>query len=101
MDDKTTAQQLRLADTPTICQTLVSVAFNEPDWKKTQELFLEFLEHEDADIRGVSATCLWHLARIHCHLDKEKVVSALNKHANDPQISGQVSDALDDIKLFL
>jgi len=89
------------ADIRTICQTLVGIAFNEPDWKEAQELFLEFLEHEDANIRGVSATCLGHLARIHRQLDKEKVVSALNKHANEPKISGQVADALDDIALFL
>jgi hypothetical protein len=84
-----------------ICGALVSMAFYDDDWKWSQDQCLHFLYHVDPGIRGVAATCLGHIARIHRHLDKELVENILKKHWNDKMISGRVQDALDDIQIFL
>lgn len=88
-------------DVKSICEALVSVALNDPDWRWAQSKCLEFLRNESPDVRGLAATCLGHIARIHRQLDKEKVLIALREHLDDNIISGQIADALDDIDMFL
>ncbi len=83
-----------------ICDMLVSAAFYESDWRWVQDKCLDFLNFNDPNIRGLAATCLGHVARIHHQLDKEKVISSLRKHLKDHAISGQIEDALDDIEIF-
>lgn len=84
-----------------ICDALVSITFYESDWKWVQNKCLDFLNDENSEIRGLAATCLGHLARIHRKLEKEKVLSALHDQLDDCAISGQIEDALDDINMFL
>lgn len=84
-----------------ICKALVSVAFHENDWRWVQEKCLEFLASDDADISGLAATCLGHIARIHRSLDKERVMTALTQRLGDSRIAGRIEDALDDIMCFL
>lgn len=88
-------------DVKSICEALVSVALNDPDWRWAQNKCLDFLGNENPDVRGLAATCLGHIARIHRKLDKEKVLIALREHLDDNAISGQIADALDDIDMFL
>ncbi|MCW2291946.1 hypothetical protein M2262_001996 [Pseudomonas sp. BIGb0408] len=88
-------------DVKSICEALVSVALNDSDWRWAQNKCLEFLRNEIPDVRGLAATCLGHIARIHRQLDKEKVLIALREHLDDNIISGQIADALDDIDMFL
>jgi hypothetical protein len=52
-------------------------------------------------MRGLAATCLGHVARIHKRLDLDLVLGALVPLKSDPVIGGYVRDALDDIKFFL
>lgn len=87
-------------DPDRICEALVSVAYHEPDWRWAQERCLALLASADAQVSGLAATCLGHLARIHRVLDKNRVVSALQERRKDPRIAGQVEDALDDIEMF-
>lgn len=87
-------------DARQICRALVSVAFHERDWQWAQEQCLRFLAHDEAEISGLAATCLGHIARIHGILDKEQVVTALRQRLGDPRITGQIDDALDDIAMF-
>lgn len=89
-------------DKTRICEALVSIAFHEADWHWAQEVCLRFLldETESLHIRGVAATCLGHLARIHRTLDKERVVAALSRFLQVPALKGQAQDALDDIEIF-
>lgn len=77
---------------------MVSMAFYETDWRLAQDKFLELLEVES--VRGLAATCLGHVARIHEQIDHEKVWPALLRHRHDPLLHGQVDDALDDIDMF-
>ncbi|WP_127166757.1 hypothetical protein [Xanthomonas euvesicatoria] len=88
-------------DPAVICKELVSAAFNDQDWKWVQEKCLIFLNDKNSDIRGVAATCLGHIARIHRKIEKDKVIGALRSRLHDPVISGRVEDALNDIEMFL
>ncbi|WP_123645919.1 hypothetical protein [Lysobacter enzymogenes] len=84
-----------------ICEALLSIAYYDADWRHAQDICIAHLENPNPDIRGLAATCLGHIARIHGHLDKDLVLSALNRKLDDPLIKGQVSDALDDIRTFM
>jgi hypothetical protein len=84
-----------------ICDALLSIAFYDVDWKWGQSQCLYFLNHSNPEIRGLAAVCLGHIARIHHKLDKSVVVTALKGRLSDPEISGRVQDALDDIEMFL
>ena len=83
-----------------ICDVLVRLAFHDPDRNWVQNECLRYLGHSEVNVRGVAATCLGHLARIHGTLDRHKVLPALEALANDPQIGGRIQDAIDDIKKF-
>jgi len=81
--------------------TLVRVAFHEPDYQWAQDCCLRFCNHQDAEVRGVAAICLGHIARIHRKLDMSKVMPILQRLLKEPLIAGQVEDALDDIKQYI
>ncbi|GCE14737.1 hypothetical protein [Tengunoibacter tsumagoiensis] len=86
-----------------ICQTLVHLALHDSDWKKVEGYCLELLEHPDAGVRMVAATCIGHLARIHQQLDLDLVLPALYRHQSDTgkYVAGNVNNALDDIEIFM
>jgi HEAT repeat len=86
-----------------ISQTLVTLALHDADWKKVEKYCLEFLEHPDASVRAVAATCIGHLARIHKTLDLDLVLPALYRHLSDPGkwVAGNADNALSDIEIFM
>jgi hypothetical protein len=86
-----------------ISQTLVALALHDADWKKVEKYCLEFLEHPDAGVRAVAATCIGHLARIHKTLDLDIVLPALYRHLSDPGqwVAGNADNALSDIEIFM
>lgn len=88
---------------PEICETLVMLALYDADWKKVEGFCLEFLEHPDAGIRMVTATCIGHLARIHRQLDLDIVLPALYRHQSDQGqwVAGNVDNALSSIERFM
>jgi len=88
-------------ETEQICQALVSIAFYEQDWQWVQEKCLVLLSSKASAIRGLAATCLGHIARMHGQWDKERVMGALRERMRDPAIAGSIEDALDDIAMFL
>lgn len=88
-------------DVEKICATLVSISLNDSDWQWVQNRCLEFLNHDNFEIRGLAATCLGHIARVHGRLDEDKVVVALRERLSDKEIVGRVVDALEDIEMFL
>lgn len=100
--DRAEIELLLLSTDPTdILDALLSAAYYNPDWRWVQERCLEFLDHKECSIRGLSATCLGHLARIHKQLDLEVVLPRLAKLKDDPEIGASVQDALDDIRFYL
>lgn len=84
-----------------ICETLVSLALHEPDWRWVQNKCLHFLDNEDASIAAISATCLGHLARIHGQLDRAEVLSALRSKLGTEGVSGTAADAIEDILRYI
>ncbi|MFJ3260827.1 hypothetical protein ACIPK7_11290 [Pseudomonas sp. NPDC086581] len=88
-------------DEKIICDAILLMTFNDPDWKWVQNKLLDFLSSPSESIRGVSATCLGHLARIHGVLEKGKVIKKLSALRADKDISGQVESAMEDIEMFL
>ena len=99
----TALKALASGDTLQRCQALVALAFYEADWHWVQELNLALLldEHEALEVRGLAATCLGHVARIHQKLDKNRVIGILNTFLPHPDLGGRVEDALSDIRIFM
>ena len=83
------------------CDALVRLSYHESDWKWVQSQCLRFGKNPHSEIRGVVATCIGHLARIHGVLDIETVHPLLEELLSDPEISGRAQDALDDIEIYL
>ncbi len=99
--DKATAESmLRSKEDQLICEALLSLSFYERDWRFVQNICLKFLDSENTKIVGLAATCLGHIARINHTIDKDVVVTALNKHLSNANISGVIEDALDDISTY-
>ncbi len=87
-------------DATQICNALVSIACCENDWRWAQDKCLAFLVSSAPEISGLAATCLGHIARIHKLIDKDRVVAALRKQLEHPDIAGRIEDALEDIEKF-
>ena len=88
-------------NTEDICNALIWIVFNENDWKWCQDLCLTLLRNNNSEISGLAATCFGHIARIHRELDKNLVVKELKSNLLNPNITGQVQDALDDVEMYL
>ncbi len=102
--DKTRAKKLLASkDRDAICRTLVSVAMFEDDRHWAQAQCLNFARHDDAFIRGVAATGLGHIARIHGAIDEDEVMPVIREllHDSDPATRGKAQDALSDFSTFL
>jgi len=88
-------------DAKIICDALIRVTLHDPDPAWSQTIALRFTAHDDAEVRGLAATCLGHIARIHKRLDLGIVVPILVKLTEDPAVGGRAEDALDDIRTFM
>ncbi|MET0233015.1 MAG: hypothetical protein ABW224_00080 [Kibdelosporangium sp.] len=95
------AAALAANDVVGITDGLLGLTNHDPDWRWVQEQCLALLAHPDKDVRGLAATCLGHLARIHRTIDLDKVVPALRQRSADPAIAGQIEDALEDIEMYV
>lgn len=80
---------------------LLAVAFHDPDATWAQDKALGFLDFADPDVRAAAATSLGHIARIHGRIDSARVIPSLESLRNDPEIGGQVDDALEDIARYV
>jgi hypothetical protein len=101
MDRAAVESTLRGSDSTAICRALVAAALHDPDWAWVQEHCLRLLAAPNSDVRGVAATCLGHLARIHGTLDQDRVEPKLRELRKDPDVGGRAEDALDDIQKFM
>ena len=102
--DKTRAKKLLAnGDRDAICRALVSVAMFEDDREWAQAQCLKFARHDDSFVRGVAATGLAHIARIHGAIDENEVVPVVREllHDSDPETRGKAQDALSDFSTFL
>jgi hypothetical protein len=86
-----------------ICETLVRVAMFETDRHWSQSQCLRFAGHKDAFVRGVAATCLDHLARIHKVINEDAVVPIVRQllQDRDPQTRAIAEDTISDFSIYL
>jgi hypothetical protein len=87
----------------TICRTLVRIAMFEVDRHWAQSQCLRFAVNKDSAIRGVAATCLGHLARIHRAIDEDEVIPVVRKllQDSDPQTRAIAEDTISDFSIYL
>jgi hypothetical protein len=96
------AERLLYSDDPDrIRETLVALAFYEPDWQWVQEECLRLTNHENWSIRAVAATCLGHLARVHRRLDLNRVLPRLEELKAEASTAGYAADAMSDIEMYI
>jgi hypothetical protein len=95
------AKAFASTDVERITDALIGLTYHDPDGRWVQDQCLALLDNPDNDVRGLAATCLGHLARIHRDLDRDRVLSALEQLQADAAIGGRVQDALDDIAIYL
>jgi len=90
-------------DRESICRTLVRVAMFEPDRHWAQGQCLRFAIHQDSFVRGVAATCLGHLARLHKVIDEDEVMPVVRQllHDVDPQTRAIAEDTISDFSIYL
>jgi len=88
-------------DADRIIDALLSVTYYDPDWRWVQGWCLRLAKSPSVWVRRTAVTCLGHLARIHGILDMHIVQPVLDGLAKDPEVSGAVEDAWDDIEQFL
>ena len=88
-------------DPPKIISALLGAAYHINDWRWVQDRCLSFLDNSVADVRNVAVLSLSHIARIHGDLDKEKVLSMLEKFQYDPEMSEEISQTIEEIEWYL
>ena len=84
-----------------MCSALTRLALNDPDPEWLEGIFMAHLSNPDPWVRGVSALCLGHVARLHGTIDTSKVVPALKRLLEDSETEEKARDALDDIETFI
>lgn len=89
-------------DHQAICQALVDVTFTDQDRQWVESLCVRLSRHPEADVRGLVATCLGHLARIHREIDLESARGVLDQlaHDSDASVVARTEEAWDDIRMF-
>lgn len=88
-------------DVAAICNALIRITYHDLDWRWVQEQCTNLAQFPNADVRGLAATCLGHLARIHGNLDLEQALSTFKFLSRDADIAPRVLDAIADIKVFM
>ena len=100
--ERTEAEALfRSGDAAVICDAMVRAVLNDPDPVWAESVCLRFISNSNVEVRGLAATCLGHIARIHGKLDLTKVIPILNRLTKDPEVGGRAEDALDDIRMHM
>jgi hypothetical protein len=101
LDRNAALEAINSGDTTRVSRALISVSLHDPDRIWIEGLLKHFLQHEDPGVRGVAATGVAHVARLHRELDTAGIVPLLEALKNDPTTIGQAQDALDDIEMFI
>lgn len=93
-------RKLQTGEPGEVCYVLVCLALYDPDPSWLEATISLHLTSEDPAVRGVAATCMGHVARIHRQAPSQDTIQLLEALLADPAVSGQAEDALGDIKFF-
>jgi hypothetical protein len=80
---------------------LLRLTLYDSDWQWVQSRCIEFLKGSNHDLQAIAITCIGHLARIHHTIDLDKVAPLFEEISSDPELQGRISDAMDDIAMFV
>jgi hypothetical protein len=95
------AVELDSGDRERVCPTLVRLALFDRDRVWLEAILERFLKDQDPWIRGVAATCVGHVARIHRAMDLTRLLPLVRELLDDPATAGKAQDALDDVGVYL
>jgi hypothetical protein len=86
-----------------VCNGLLSVTLYSRDLALAQSWCLRLAGHVSPEVRGLVATCIGHLARLHGQLDLTSAVETLRVLSlpYDATVAGRVADALEDVEQYL
>jgi len=83
-----------------IGKALLAMALHYNDYEYVLELCLGYFDHESINVQFSAIYCIGHIARIHRKMDTDRVLPLLEKKRANPELTGTVFDALDDIQMF-
>lgn len=94
---------LSLGSDPEVCSALISATLHDQERSWVEGLCEGLAGHSSPEVRGLVATCLGHIARLHRQLDLMRLQPVLERLASDlePSVRNRVEDALDDLETFL
>ena len=98
---KQATDDLASADSRKRKDALLSLALYDSDWRWVQDQCLRLLADSEEDVVATAILGLGHLARLHQRLDLDQVLPRLKTLQADPRFGGRVSDAYDDIRMFV
>lgn len=84
-----------------ICDAIVRAVhfIGDYDWLLCE--LTSLLRHSDIEVRGVTVTCIGHLARLNEKAKKDELLSVLEPLLSDGDFAGRVEDAIEDVNTFL
>ncbi len=83
------------------CDAIVRAVYFISDYDWLLAKYTELLNGSDIQVRGVTATCIGHIARLNETADKNQLLKILMPLEYDKDIAGLVEDAIEDINVFL
>lgn len=95
------AAELASNDWERVSVALLRLSLYDPDPVWLEDTVLPYTRHGHSWVRGVAATCLGHVARIHGRLNLEKCLPAIRELLDNDETKGNAEDALDDIEMFI
>jgi hypothetical protein len=96
------AEAIFRSDDPVmIARTLISFGLYDHDWKWVQQHGLRFLSDDNEVVVSAAILSLANTAKANRSIDRDVVVPALQKVANNQRYKGKVQDAIDDIEMFV
>ncbi len=101
IDRETAASIFENGNPDKICDALVRAAHFDPDNQWVEKKCMEFTRNKNDNVKKTAIICLGHLARIHNSLNLKKLFPLLEELKSDPELTGYVEDALDDIHMFI
>ena len=85
---------------PELCQAIVNAVHNidDSDWLLSK--FRPLLKHDDEQVRGVTVTCVGHIARLDSNANGDQLLTILRPLKSEKALAGLVDDAMDDVLRF-
>jgi len=84
-----------------MCDAIVRAVHFIDDYDWLLREFTSLLEYPNMEVRGVTVTCIGHLARLNENAKKDDLLVILEPLLSDSDLAGRVEDAIDDVNAFL